>query len=92
MFGQAVEGSSTMTNTTNNNSPRQSGSAPRRIGVKHLAEATGCTMLAMRKWLRRRYGRHQCWELWLFTEEEAAEIIKKKRPQNGGAKFHRSRS
>jgi hypothetical protein len=39
----------------------------------------------MRKWLRRRYGRHQCWELWLFTEEEAAEIIKKKRPHNGGA-------
>jgi hypothetical protein len=74
-----------MRNTATNDSQRQPNSAVKRIGTKHLCEATGSTMNGMRQWLRRHYGRHDCWELWLFTEEEAAEIIKKKRPHNGGA-------
>ena len=78
-----------MRNTATNNSPRQRDSTNRRLGTKHLCEATGATMHTMRQWLRRHYGRHPFgWQLWLFTREEAEAIVaayKKKRATNGRA-------
>jgi hypothetical protein len=77
--------SPTMRDTATNGSPRKPNSTDRRLGTKYLCEATGSTMNGMRQWLRRHYGRHDCWQLWLFSQEEAEEIIKKKRVTNGRA-------
>jgi hypothetical protein len=56
-----------------NGPPKTSSSS--KVGIKTLCHATGARQHTMRSWLRRRYGRHQSWELWLFTEEEAAQLI-----------------
>jgi hypothetical protein len=51
--------------------------AERRVGVKHMAHACGLTQKQMRHWVRkRRGGAHDCWQLWLFTEDEGAALVK----------------
>ena len=49
------------------------------IGVKQLAHAIGMSPKSTRQMLRKKFGRHQSWDLWLITEQEAAVIIAKYR-------------
>ena len=72
-----------MRNTATNKSPQQS--ARPRIGAKQLAHMMGRPLKQTRRLLRSKFGRHQCWEQWLFTLEEAEAIVAAyKHKRNGG--------
>jgi hypothetical protein len=67
-----MEGRPTVTNNRTNKSRRQRNGS---IGVKQVAHAIGMSPKLTRQVLRRKFGRHQSWDLWLLTEEQAQEII-----------------
>jgi hypothetical protein len=75
-----------MRNTATNGSHQQR-TRP-GVGVKELAHTLGRTPYGVRSILRRNFGRHQSFEIWRISEEDAAYIIKrykKKRVTNGRA-------
>jgi hypothetical protein len=58
-------------NNASTNPHKQDGS----IGVKQLAHAIGLSPKSTRQMLRRKFGRHQSWDLWLLTKKQAEQII-----------------
>lgn len=63
-----------MRKRTSNNSHRQQRSAAKRFGPKSILPPN-VTLNYFRRWLRGRY-RHRLCKPWLWTEEEAARVIR----------------
>ena len=62
-----------------------SGSSRQRngtVGAKQLANAIGMSVKSTRQMLRKKFGRHESWDLWLIPRAEADAIIEKYQRQN----------